>query len=272
MLNIPRHQIHLGLLLYLVCMTLLARIGHFPSEDWVNTVLRTNLITIFAFLAIFHLLTTCENRALASSSDYWLVMAVFGLTLFTGFIGVKFDVSVVMGGVAAYYFFRSARMPDGAFLALVYFALMINGFLTPFVFQIFKPFFLNGEAQLATMLNYPFGIDLIADGVLIHSNNGIKFQMIGGCSVFSNVSFAFLGYAAIKGFLRSRINAHDWIIVAILLIALIVGNSVRIGLMTFSMEAYEYWHNGDGAVVFGLVQFAAILFISLLPFVRWRRA
>ncbi len=269
--NLPQNQVHLGLWLYLVCMSLLTRMAHLPPEEWIGKLFSTNLIAILAFLAIFHLLTTTQNKALATASDYRLIVVAMGFSMLSSFVGMTYDIPFIMGGIALYYFYQAARIPDGIFLGIVYFALMINGFLAPVVFQIFKPFFLNGEVQLVASLGNQFGLNIVTDGTLMHANNDVKLLMVGACSAFMNVSFAFLGYAAIKGFLRSQPGWYDWIILAVLLIAIVFGNSFRIGLMALSRASYEYWHHGDGAVIFGIVQLAAIATISLLPFMSWRR-
>jgi len=271
MSNLRQSQVHLGLWLYLVCMSLLSRVAHLPSEDRASALFSTNLIAILAFLAIFHLLTTSQNRALATASDYQLILVVIGFSFLSGFVGLKYDIAFVMGGVAVYYFYLAARIPDGIFLGIVYLALMVNGFLAPFVFQVFKPFFLIGEVQLVAALGNQFGLDIVADGTRMHANNDVKLLMVGACSAFMNVSLAFLGYAAVKGFFRSLPSWYDWIILGVLSVAIVLGNSMRIGLMTLGVSSYEYWHHGDGAVVYGFVQFATIVFISLVPFMNWRR-
>ncbi len=72
------------------------------------------------------------------------------------------------------------------------------------------------------------------------------------CSSFANLSLVSLCYtsiAIVDGASWSRRNLRA---VAGVWLAIIFLNTVRLVLMARSLGAYEYWHNGDGALMFGV--------------------
>lgn len=270
-LSIRQSDVHLGLWLVVLSHAGLSKVAHLPMDQWFLVLANTNLLVATSFLVIFHLLAEPKNPKPAGRSDYILFSgAVAALAIF-GLLGSHYDVGLVMGMVALAYFVGSTALPNARFIALVYGALAINGFVAPLVFQLCKDLILIGEVYLAAVFNSLIGFDVAAQGTRLSSTSGMQLQMIGACSVYANLSFALLGFASVKAFFKQRLAKIDFAVLAGLAVVLILLNTYRLGLMTSSRAAYEYWHHGDGGLFLGGVQFALILGICVASALMARR-
>ncbi|MBW4963375.1 hypothetical protein [Sulfitobacter sp. CW3] len=269
---IPRQQVHIGLWLYFLVQTAVGKAALVPFEDWLSLLLATNLVVLLSFVALFHILTTSSKTNFATREDFLLFGTAVVVSTLTGLMGYRFDIAIAMGVVGVFYITqRGPHREDDYFLGLVYIAIGVNGFIAPLIFQVFKDWFLVGEVQIAVLVNNLMGFQLDAVGVRIVSQSGMRLEMIGACSVFSNLSLALLGYAAFKGMFRSRLVAKDGLVVGALIVALTLGNTIRLGLMTPGLQSYEFWHHGSGADIFGLAQIVLIALLSIVPIYFWQR-
>ncbi|MCJ8338153.1 MAG: hypothetical protein MJK10_06745 [Pseudomonadales bacterium] len=102
-------------------------------------------------------------------------------------------------------------------------------------------------------------------GNIIASNN-FNLLILTGCSAFNNASLALLLWLTICLFLHQEATAADSWRVLILLVLVVLSNSLRLSLMTESIEDYQYFHRGTGATVFNDIS-------TLLPLLctNWRR-
>lgn len=269
--HFSRTQVHLGLWALFFINTLVARVAFAPAQDWLDSLARTNLLVLAAFFVVFHLLSERDNAAVVGRVDIVVfAAATVALCLFS-LLGVAFDIPLIMGGIGLYYLSPQARHPDDRFLGMVYLALAFNGFVAPLIFYLFKDLFLIGEVQFAVAVIQLTGFDVTASGTRILAESGMRLQMVGACSVFTNLSFAVLGYATCKAFFRAPFDSKDVAFIFVLAASLILANALRLGLMTPSFPAYEFWHHGNGALVFAAVQFAMIAGVSALAIVTKAR-
>ena len=269
--TIPRGHVHLAVWLLLLFHSFVGRLSAYPLTEWITLVASTNLMILVAFLAIFHLLTDRSDATLAEWSDF-LLLTVTALAVSAGGVfGSIYDIPLIMAALAVYYFSRHCRIGDARPIGLVYMALFVNGFLAPLIFMLYKDLFLIGEVDLAVKLNSLLGVEVSSEGTRILGASGMRLQMIGACSVFSNLSYAFLGYVSVKAFFRLPLKAKDAGVLLLLSLLLIVMNSLRLGLMTPARSAYEFWHGGDGAIIVSVVQMIVICAISFGS-VLWSRS
>jgi len=103
-------------------------------------------------------------------------------------------------------------------------------------------------------------------GNIIVSNN-FNLLILTGCSAFNNASLALLLWLSLCLLLHQKTTAADSWRVLILLLLVVLTNSLRLSLMTWSIEDYQYFHRGTGATAFND-------FSTLLPLLctNWRRA
>lgn len=259
----------LGIALLVAVNLLAARIDTNDLLAAVRVLLDTNLFVLFALFTLVHLCRIQRDRSAARAGDLAVFFAT-GISLIAlAPIGETKDIGLVCAALAIWYGQHWQCTSSSRHLALVYCALAINLTITPIVFVLLKPFFLLGEAAFVASVWQFFGADVGHQENLLMSGSGITVQLVGACSVFSNISFAFLGFASAKAHMRQRLRRADlWLLLG-LVAALIVGNALRLGMMLPSEDAYANWHHGSGATFFGIMQFAVILGITWVAlFVR----
>lgn len=263
-------QVHLAVWLFVFSQTLVAKIGIHDPDQWLHALAKSNLLVIAAFLAIFHLLSETDTRTPARPRDYSLFGCVVLFSIIGSLLGTRFDIAFLCLPIAAHYLLFTRYFADSKFLSLIYTALFVNGFLAPLIFMLFKSTVLVGEVELAVYVNTLLGMDISSTGTRLAAEDGLRLQMIGGCSVFSNLSLAFLGYAAFKAFVRQPFCRRDIWFLAGLAVCLILMNTIRIGLMIPDVERYQFWHHGDGAVWFAGAQLVVILIATTVSIVTRR--
>ncbi|EPJ43964.1 MAG: hypothetical protein OFPI_41290 [Osedax symbiont Rs2] len=90
--------------------------------------------------------------------------------------------------------------------------------------------------------------------------------VLTGCSAFNNASLALLLWLTLCFLLHQKTTAMDSWRLLLLLFLVVLSNSLRLSLMTGSLEDYQYFHQGKGADAFNDLS-------TLLPLLctNWRR-
>lgn len=259
----PRFDIHLGVFTIVFINGIISQSSVSEISDILVSVLNSNLFFLFAFYVLFDLLIEGRDDVSANSLDYLICGVVILTLLLFGRIGVSRDVGLTTAALAVLFWWRR-ETGSARYIAVVWFALTLNLLIAPLLFQIFKSYILIAEVDFVALMWRCLGFNVWSDGQLLVLEHGMKIRLIGACSVFTNLSFGFLCYASVKAFNRRRMSYSDVIIVASLIFLLILGNTIRIGLMLPSRADYEFWHHGSGATIFGLAQFFIIVAASYL--------
>lgn len=255
-------DLHLFVLGAIALSAVALRVGYPTPDRVIHALEGANLFVVFALAVIYHLIRDHDDRASATNADLLLALAVVGALAVGGLFATRLDLAAVMLALGLWYRWRPSALPQGRFIAIVYLALGVNGLLAPLLFQLFKPFFLIGEAQFAAWLLRLGGMNVIATEAHIAMPGGTQLQLVGACSVFSNLSLSVVGWAGVKAAFRSSASWRDIYWLGLLAGLLIVGNAVRIGLMLPSQEAYEFWHTGGGLQIFSIGQFLVIMLVA----------
>lgn len=142
-------------------------------------------------------------------------------------------------------------------LAYYWQELFILGFIaisTGFLLQIFdiSPF----TAKFAAFVLWYMGFQVEQDGIYVNLPTG-SIEVYSGCSGYSAI-LQLLGLAFLFLFMFPT-NWKQKILVP--LVAIVAGfavNGVRVALMAFlvaysSKTAFEYWHYGDGSLIFSMI-------------------
>ncbi len=134
-------------------------------------------------------------------------------------------------------------------------ALGLPGTLSAFVADI-SPL----TARFSTSLLWYSGFDVVRDGLLIYLEGG-GVEVYYGCSGIESVSYV-LGLSILclimfplKSFMRY------WVPLIGMAIGFVV-NGIRVALMALLVAsgdkaAFDYWHTGDGSLIFGLIAVVA---------------
>ncbi|WP_298174525.1 hypothetical protein [Novosphingobium sp.] len=82
--------------------------------------------------------------------------------------------------------------------------------------------------------------------------NDVGITVGMACSSFANLSLVSLCYTSIAILDGAAWTRRNLASIGMVWLAIILLNTVRLVLMARSLDAYEYWHNGEGAEMFGV--------------------
>jgi cyanoexosortase A len=231
-------QLGMSLLFWLAVITLLREKWQTLNlkSDWLSTLLGTSLIVIF-FL---------KSLSLPTQTDPFLRIAPF-----LGAVGLSLLASSYQGIVQ---YWRE--------LMIFFFLGIPAAILTP----IFDPSQITAKFTHALLWFSRF--DVTREGVyLLMPSGGVK--VYSGCSGLESMNYL-LGLSIICLLLYPTSKRLHKIITPI--IALMIGfviNSFRVALMLLLVnfgkdKAFDYWHQGEGSLIFGLIQVMIFGFFYLL--------
>jgi hypothetical protein len=132
------------------------------------------------------------------------------------------------------------------------------GFWGPLALDLIKPWLLPIETALAyAPLSFLGSFSL--HGTIISNGNGFAIQVYDGCSAFHNtITTAFIWLSLMK-MQRLDVQPKHVGILAIGLVAVILLNTARIGVMAVSMSEYTFWHYGPGLVIIKIMMLSGVL-------------
>lgn len=174
----------------------------------------------FVFAGIF----VCLPFAMFS----WLALCILAL-------GLGFRASAAQGAVAV-LLVASVRTPL-AELIMAMFAeplLLLDGALAGFFAQV-------------------FGIETSVQGNMVMGVNGHAVYVMSGCASFANISDALLIWFTSSVFFGCRIGNQMTSMAILLGLAILLVNTVRLGVMAISADLYEWVHDGTGKTLVQLI-------------------
>lgn len=89
-------------------------------------------------------------------------------------------------------------------------------------------------------------------GNRLFSTGGPGVTVAMGCSSFANLSLVCLCFTSLAALDGARADCRSALALAGACGAIVLLNTVRLLLMARSLAAFDYWHNGTGAQVFGI--------------------
>ncbi|MGB3514358.1 MAG: cyanoexosortase A [Microcoleaceae cyanobacterium] len=112
-------------------------------------------------------------------------------------------------------------------------------------------------AKFSTFMLWYMGFDVANEGVYVLLPTG-SVRVFGGCSGLESITYV-LGLAVMCMLMFPTKNkTHKYIVPIVGLIIGFIVNSFRVGLMAILVaysqpEAFDYWHEGDGSLIFGMI-------------------
>jgi cyanoexosortase A len=112
-------------------------------------------------------------------------------------------------------------------------------------------------AKFSTFMLWYMGFDVVNEGVYVILPTG-SVRVFGGCSGLESITYV-LGLAVMCMLMfPTKTKAHKYIVPIVGLIIGFVVNGFRVGLMAILVayskpEAFDYWHEGDGSLIFGMI-------------------
>jgi len=251
------------------------------------------LLSVAAGLIVIHLTLTWRTNSfnlLSNSVLFWLAVSSL-VWKKRNFISLESGVfsSCLGASLIASVLVKSMYLTGGYFLHLSPFisalglALLASGFkeLKQYWQELITLFFIGGSyvllpslfdpslltAKLATFILWYSGFEVSRSGININLLTG-GLEVYSSCSGMESITYL-LGIAVLflVIFPISRVERIFVLIVAVS-VALIV-NGLRVALMTVlaassKAEAFEYWYEGDGSLIFSLL--TVLLFVCFCLF------
>ncbi len=212
-----------------------------------------NLVHWFAYYVIISRLLSSPSR-LAISGGAFICALVAGLSIVI-FSFVSYHIAIGLLGTVVSIWLISYHRKDPAFKSagVVLLALSIHLVWAKLLFRVFLPYILQADAAAVDVVIDFLGLDIQRDGTRFSKGEHSVF-LVGLCSSFHNVSLSLLIGAAAIFFLRDYWMPKDYVWILLLCILMISLNVLRVLMLAWSSESYEYWHNATGLSIFSTVQ------------------
>lgn len=175
-------------------------------------------------------------------------------------------------GVALFLFFNSRSDDHVRAAAVVLFAMCVNGYWGPKIFDVFAYYLLRADAALVGSVLHLTQPGMGWHDTIIGQVGGHSVLIFGPCSSFHNISLGLLCWVSIVKLTRTSWVRTDFIAAFAIVCTVILFNAVRLYLMALSSEHYEYWHRGPGEQIVAWATTLAVLAISLWGVARTDRA
>jgi len=172
--------------------------------------------------------------------------------------------SWLITGCIALYFRRITKSEPlvRAALAVIAFAAFRDP-LASLVLKLMTTPLLNGDAALVAAFMSLWVETVERTGNFITGDNGHQLFILTGCTSYTNLSIALLGWFTITQATLGKIGRKQWLAGTIVGIAMVVINIVRLSIMGVGPEAYYFMHDGYGTVITDILMVFVTLFISL---------
>lgn len=118
---------------------------------------------------------------------------------------------------------------------------------------------LAADAQFVSWLS-----GLSASGNIVTSVDGTKFVIAPGCSSLHGISLALVLWTTALAWFDRPVTLRHVVFLALAIAATIAVNGLRLAMIGWNPEHFDYWHIGDGAMLFGWVALLAVTCVLYL--------
>jgi exosortase/archaeosortase family protein len=145
----------------------------------------------------------------------------------------------------------------------VFAALTIQESWGHIIFDLFSVPLLRAETAVVGALVHAARAGTVWQGNVITGPSGFGIIIYSGCSSFHNLSLAMLCWLTVSKLRNQDWRSRDLVIGCVIGATMIACNVMRLCLMAWSADLYEYWHNGLGAQIFAVGASVLVLLLSL---------
>ena len=142
-------------------------------------------------------------------------------------------------------------------------ALTIQEYWGRIVFDLFTLPLLRAETAVVGTLVQAVRAGTVWQSNVISGPSGFGIIVYSGCSSFHNLSLAMLCWVTVSRLRNLDWRSRDLVTGGVIGITMIACNVARLCLMAWSLDFYEYWHNGLGAQIFAVGASVMVLVLSL---------
>jgi len=195
----------------------------------------------------------------ATGHDYAMAGLAAGLLL----VPVA-TVSWIVTGVLAFFWTHRAKSNVLAASACAVIAFVaLRDPIASLVLKLLATPLLGFDAALvAKVLGWTDG-NIARAGNMIYAANGHQLLILTGCTSYTNMSIALLGWFAISKALAGEDGRIAWSLGLFVALGIFAINIGRLAIMGLSPAAYTFMHDSHGALISELLMVAVTVFISL---------
>jgi hypothetical protein len=214
---------------------------------------------LMAWFAIFRLLASSGPAPVAQLGDFLIALAL----CCSVFVPSPHSIWLTALGIAIYYALVNGGDLKLRAAAIVLAALSVQEFWGRVVFKLFALPLLRAEtAVVGTML------EAIRPGTVWRDNlitgpSGHGIIVYDFCSSFHNLLVAALCWLTISSLRDHGWQARDFMTGGVVGVTMALCNVMRLCLLAWDANLYQYWHNEAGKTIFDLGSSTAILVISV---------
>ncbi len=261
-LDLPRRDLFLWICAILFFNQVLAAVNQAPSTSpgqILSDLAAASVFQIMAWYAIFRLLASSDPRQVAQMRDILIALAL----CVPLFLPTTRTIKFVALGAAIFSWIRGRDDPNLRGAGVVLAALAVQQYWGHIVFDLFALPLLHAETAVVGTLVQAVRAGTVWQGNVITGPSGFGIVVYSGCSSFHNLSLAMLCWLTVSRLRNQRWGRRDLLTGCVIGAAMIACNVTRLCLMAWSLDFYEYWHNGLGAQIFAVGASVMVLVLSL---------
>ena len=179
------------------------------------------------------------------------------------FLPTTRTIKFVALGAAIFSWIRGRDDPNLRGAGVVLAALAVQQYWGHIVFDLFALPLLHAETAVVGTLVQAVRAGTVWQGNVITGPSGFGIVVYSGCSSFHNLSLAMLCWLTVSRLRNRSWGRRDVLTGSVIGAAMIACNVARLCLMAWSLDFYEYWHNGLGAQIFAVGASVMVLVLSL---------
>ncbi len=261
-LDLPRRDLFLWVCAILFFNQLLAAVNQLPSAapgQLLSELAASSFFQIMAWYAIFRLLASSDPTQVAQMRDILIALALC-LPLF---LPTTRTIKVLALGAGLFSWIRGRGDPKLRGAGVVLAALTIQEYWGHIVFDLFALPLLRAETAVVGTLVQAARAGTVWRDNVITGPSGFGIIVYSGCSSFHNLSLAMLCWLTVSRLRNQNWRSRDLLTACVIGAAMIACNVMRLCLMAWSPDLYEYWHDGLGAQIFAVGASTMVLVLSL---------
>jgi exosortase/archaeosortase family protein len=239
---------------------LLIHVGSF--SQLVTDLENQNLVYWFGCYVVLFRLHASGRRERASPYDWCFALTMLCAVLVSSFIAYRFAIGFLASAMGLYLLalYRADEQLKSAGTVLL--ALSAHLAWGPILFLLVTPELLRADAALVGGLLMLVNPAIVWTGTTFQSAGGHTISIVGACSSFENLSTALLACAAAAMFVRTRWTRRDIAAMVVASVAMVFLNAMRLCLLAWNTASYQFWHEGQGAPLYGCLTSIVMLLIA----------
>jgi hypothetical protein len=261
-LDLPRREVFLWVCAIIFLNQLFGALEQAASASPERLLSELGAVGFFQFMAwyaIFRLLASSDPAPTAQLRDF-LTSIVLCCLLFLPTPRIIWCVAL---GIAIFCLIRNEGDPKLRAAGIVLAALSIQEFWGHVFFDLFALSLLRGETAIVGTILQAARVGTAWQDNVITAPSGFGIVVLSPCSSFHNLSVAMLCWLTVSNLRNQNWQVRDLVTGALVGVTMIFCNVTRLCLMAWSIDLYNYWHNGVGAQIFAIGASLLILLMSL---------